>query len=1288
MFGRGRCRDLGAIRRLLSWLLACCLFAVFAPRPVWAVAADPAQGPGGPILVLTNSSADFGRFYAEILRNEGFNAFRVADVSTLDASALAGHDLVLLARTALTQAQAALLGDWVQGGGNLVAMAPDARLLPLLGLAAAQAAPAQARYLKVDTATTVGQGIVGRAMQFHGPAAAYALAGATELARLHADATTQTPHPALTLRGVGRGQAAAFAYDLATSVVLTRQGNPNSDFGDRDPGAPLRSKDFFLGKDSRNDWLDLDNVDIPQADEQQRLLAKLIAHMNLARKPLPRWWYFPDGHKAVVVMTADDHGNNGTEKRFERFRQLSPAGCSVERWECVRGTSYMYPRTPMGVWAANQFAREGFEVGLHVNTNCADYSPEGLNQMYAEQIAQWKARFPGVPAPVTQRHHCVAWTGWTSGAEVQQRHGIRLDTNYYYWPAAWAAAKPGVFTGSAMPMRFMKEDGTLLDVYQAATQMTDESGQRYPFTVETLLSRALGPEGYYGAYVVNAHTDLAESAEADAVVASAKARGVPVISAAQLLAWLDARNGAAFRDFAWDGATLRFDVTTTTLAPGLQGMLPKYSSSGGVIKTISRNGQPLGMAFRTIKGVDYILFPAQPGPHVAVYVSDGTGFSGTEGEQAPPPAPPSPTQPLPAQPANPSVADTNAVEVGVKFRVDVPGFVTAISFFKGANNTGVHQVSLWRSGQDASLLTKMVVNETPMGWQTVPVCQAVQPGTVYVASYHAPNGGYAGDNHFFDRAGVVRGALRLLQSGESGDNGVYAYSAVPKLPTQSFRSTNYYVDVRFEPGEAASCQQAAVASPTTGPETGAAPAAGPGSGTGTTAQSGGGSTQPGGALADPLLAASSRCAAPANAIVAENCLAGSPRSAWDVSGAGDTSIQGFATQMSVNRGASIDFKVQTNAAAWSMDIYRLGWYGGNGARKVARVLPSARLPQAQPGCLEDKSTGLIDCGNWAVSATWAVPATAVSGLYIARLVRGDTGGASHVVFVVRDDAGSSALVFQTSDTTWQAYNTWGGNSFYQGSPGTRPNRAYKLSYNRPFTTRTVQGGQDWLFHAEVPMLRWLEANGYDVSYISGVDTDRAGAQRLLRHKVFLSVGHDEYWSAAQRANVEAARDAGVSLAFFSGNEVYWKSRWEPSIDASATPYRTLVAYKETHANAKIDPHPAWTGTWRDPRFSPPYDGGRPENALTGTLFMNNDTGSSYAIHVPAADGRLRFWRHTSIATLPAGGSATLSSGVLGYEWDTDADNGARSRPTSPRPCPWRPIPSTSSPTTRRGATTP
>ncbi|MFB3819491.1 MAG: N,N-dimethylformamidase beta subunit family domain-containing protein, partial [Candidatus Methylomirabilales bacterium] len=391
-----------------------------------------------------------------------------------------------------------------------------------------------------------------------------------------------------------------------------------------------------------------------------------------------------------------------------------------------------------------------------------------------------------------------------------------------------------------------------------------------------------------------------------------------------------------------------------------------------------------------------------------------------------------------------------------------------------------------------------------------------------------------------------------------------------------------------------------------------------------------------------------------NPIVCENQRPGNPPSEWDISGAGDLSIQGFATDISVNRGGTVRFKIQTPAAAYRLDVYRMGYYGGMGARKVATVLPAAELPQNQPLCLNDGATGLIDCGNWAESASWTVPADAVSGIYFAKLIRSDTGGASHIVFVVRDDAGTSDIVFQTSDTTWQAYNDYGGNSLYTGQPA---GRAYKVSYNRPLVTRNCCS-EDFVWNAEYPMVRWLERNGYDVSYISGVDTDRAGA-RLLQHRLFLSVGHDEYWSGPQRANVEAARGAGVHLAFFSGNEVFWKTRWEPSIDGSNTPYRTMVSYKETHAGAKIDPLPdVWTGTWRDARFSPPADGGRPENALTGTSFMVNGIRDD-AMQVPEAEGKLRFWRNTSIAGLAAGQVATLPAGVLGYEWDEDLENGAR-----------------------------
>jgi hypothetical protein len=402
-------------------------------------------------------------------------------------------------------------------------------------------------------------------------------------------------------------------------------------------------------------------------------------------------------------------------------------------------------------------------------------------------------------------------------------------------------------------------------------------------------------------------------------------------------------------------------------------------------------------------------------------------------------------------------------------------------------------------------------------------------------------------------------------------------------------------------------------------------------------------------------------------IACENTATGDPATDWQVSGAGDATLQGFATSMSVNVGQTVSFKISSTQSAYHIDILRLGYYQGTGARKlVMGLVPSAPFPQTQPACLTTSSTGLIDCGNWGVSASWAVPASAVSGMYIAHLIRNDNGAGSDVPFIVRNDSSHSDIVFQTSDETWQAYNAYGGNSLYQCTVACPPGnpRAYKgafsVSYNRPFHTALDDGGRDWLTYAEWPMVKYLEANGYDVSYVAAKDVD-TGAALLTNHKLFMSTGHDEYWSASQRANVTAARDAGVNLAFFSGNEVFWKTRFEASSDGTSTPQRTVTAYKETHFDAPVDPKdpPTWTGTWEDPRFSPPADGGVPANSLTGQKFIVNS--GTTDIKVPSTYASLRLWRNTPVAALTSGQSLTLGAGIgtLGYEWDMDADNGFR-----------------------------
>ncbi len=399
--------------------------------------------------------------------------------------------------------------------------------------------------------------------------------------------------------------------------------------------------------------------------------------------------------------------------------------------------------------------------------------------------------------------------------------------------------------------------------------------------------------------------------------------------------------------------------------------------------------------------------------------------------------------------------------------------------------------------------------------------------------------------------------------------------------------------------------------------------------------------------------AAESCGPGSNLISCENSKPGTDPQVWDINGAGDDSIQGFSTDISVNVGSSIGFKIKTDAKAYSIDIFRTGFYGGLGARKIDSIIPSAPLPQIQPQCLSDVSTQLYDCGTWGLSATWNVPSTAVSGVYVALLTRKDDGGRSHIVFVVRNDASHADVVFQTSDPTWQAYNTYGGADFYQGAD---IGRAFKISYNRPVVTRGDVDGRDFYFASEYAMVRYLEQNGYDVAYQSGVDTDRYGSL-LSNHKVFLSVGHDEYWSGAQRSNIEAAANAGLNLQFLSGNDDYWRTRYEPSTTDNSN-YRTITSYKETWSNSKIDPSNQWTGTWRDPRFASPANGGGiPENALSGTIYMSNYT--DLPVTVSAAEGKTRLWRNTSLTQLAPGTQAALAPHTVGYESNEDIDNGFR-----------------------------
>ena len=266
-----------------------------------------------------------------------------------------------------------------------------------------------------------------------------------------------------------------------------------------------------------------------------------------------------------------------------------------------------------------------------------------------------------------------------------------------------------------------------------------------------------------------------------------------------------------------------------------------------------------------------------------------------------------------------------------------------------------------------------------------------------------------------------------------------------------------------------------------------------------------------------------------------------------------SAIQGYASKTSVYPGESIDLMVSMEPEGdFTIDFYRLGWYGGLGGRHMGQMGPCRGGTQPVPAMGMQR---VREC-MWEVSARLTVPDEWESGVYLAKLSRAENapyGVQSYIVFVVKSRRRAD-LLFQVSDITWQAYNKWPGNDsiYTDGTPNVwYQGTEVRASFDRPYAKYcqvldaplSLGSGEFLLW--EHPMAFWLEEQGYDVAYCSNMDL-HLDPQVLDRCKAFLSVGHDEYWSREMFENVIAARDAGMSIGFFSGNSVYWEIEFHES----------------------------------------------------------------------------------------------------------------------------------------------
>lgn len=396
------------------------------------------------------------------------------------------------------------------------------------------------------------------------------------------------------------------------------------------------------------------------------------------------------------------------------------------------------------------------------------------------------------------------------------------------------------------------------------------------------------------------------------------------------------------------------------------------------------------------------------------------------------------------------------------------------------------------------------------------------------------------------------------------------------------------------------------------------------------------------ALRDPLFGASTRKEATAatacqqaaispNPIGAENTCKGTTAWRFDHPTGPDAAIQAFVSPVSVNVGGQVHLYISTTAARYTFQIFRMGYYQGAGARQVYSSRAERGINQPAPDI--DPVTRMVSCANWHDPITVAIPSTWVSGVYVVKLLS-SAGYLRYTLFVVRNDASKAQIVVKIPFLTYQAYNLWGGYDLYRGidqeGEYTVASRAYAVSFDRPYS---LHGGlMDFVLY-DYDLIKWLESASYNVTYVTDVDVD-LHPELLQGRRLLIVSGHSEYWSSNMRKGVASARDAGVALAFFGANNVYWHVRLQSS---PLGPDRQVVCYKDATLDplSVLDPS-ATTVRWRDRPLN------NPESGLIGEAY-GGEVAEPAALTLAA--GAAAFLQGTGLT------SRSTFPGLMGGEYD-------------------------------------
>jgi hypothetical protein len=553
-------------------------------------------------LLAPNSAAPAA--WQELLRVEGLPYANVLPMAQLAPNWLDSVTAVVVLAGEVGVDVAEQLRDFVVAGGGLVVVQPGVSLSALCGLIGSEAIT-DGGYLRTQPDALGVGGIAAQPMQFHAPLRHYQLDGADAIAYLCSRDGSTTDAPAITFRRVGRGQVVTWCYDLAASVVRTRQGPSERAGQELDGLEGVRAIDMFV------DFVDLDRIHLAQADEQQRLLVNLLTYMSAT--PLPRLWYFPHNTDSLLVCTGDSHNNpapavDDVLRRVERFGGTMSIYYTSQPTSTVRRAmrrvrdwldtqplagDLIPPTDVVTPYHAEMWRARGHEFALH------PYVEEGLEAGWARYWQQFTGL--GFGRFETTRTHRVLWHGWTDTPVVQAGYNVRMNLDYYHvgptfqrTDGTWAF---GHFTGSGLPMRFVDAEGRLIDAWQQNTHLVDEQVIEMPWganfvgsspeeaieIADELIRRAvsgafaaLGAQFHFDPFAVPGPWTAGAGAYLDGVLASCQAHGAPIMAAQPWLDFTRVRAAAQIGDFesAADGVRHRFTIRVDAHDIGITLLIP------------------------------------------------------------------------------------------------------------------------------------------------------------------------------------------------------------------------------------------------------------------------------------------------------------------------------------------------------------------------------------------------------------------------------------------------------------------------------------------------------------------------------------------------------------------------------------------------------------------------------------------------------------------------------------------------------------------------------------------